>query len=183
MRLMEHLDEALEASPETAAFQEAWQPELEALWAARDGLLEQLSPYTASWGLELWEAALGLTAQEGRTQAQRQAQVVAKLRGVGPVTPELIRSVCRDLVSGEVAVTEFCDEYRVVIDFVGVFGVPPNIADVVRELDELLPAHLAWEYVYHFRPYGDLTGYTHGDLAAYTHEQIRGGTLTDGIHE
>ena len=41
-RLMDYLPENYPASRETAAFQEALQPEADALWAARDGLLAQL---------------------------------------------------------------------------------------------------------------------------------------------
>lgn len=51
-RLMDYLPENYPASRETAAFQEALQPEADALWAARDGLLAQLDPYTATWGLD-----------------------------------------------------------------------------------------------------------------------------------
>ena len=59
-RLMDYLPENYPASRETAAFQEALQPEADALWAARDGLLAQLDPYTATWGLDYWERALGI---------------------------------------------------------------------------------------------------------------------------
>lgn len=50
---MSYLPENYPASRETVAFQRALQPEVELIWRVRDGLLAQLNPYTATWGLGL----------------------------------------------------------------------------------------------------------------------------------
>ena len=62
---MSYLPENYPASRETVCFQQALQPEAEGLWAARDDLLAQLDLWTATWGLDLWEAALGLSNGQG----------------------------------------------------------------------------------------------------------------------
>ena len=75
------LPENYPASRETVAFQEAIQPEIGELWRLREEFLLQLNPYTATWGLPLWERALGLTASSALETDVRRRAVVAKLQG------------------------------------------------------------------------------------------------------
>lgn len=182
MRLIEHLPENYRASRETVTFQAALQPEVDAIWRARDELLAQLNPNTADWGLDCWEDALGLTADAGRTLEQRRAQVVAKLQIRTPVTVECVRSVCEKILGFAVDVIEHIPDYVLEIDLVGGLGLPPNIDDLIRGLEELLPAHLAWKFTLHYRAHRALRPYTHGGLAAYTHQTIKGGDMTNGAH-
>ena len=80
--------------------------------------------------------------------------------------------------NGEVEVTEYPSLFKLEITFVSRIGVPPNIDDLTTALKEILPAHLAWDYVYIFRTYDQLTPYTYGQLAAYTHDQLRNEVLS-----
>ena len=182
MRLIEHLPENYRASREATAFQEAIQPEADAIWRARDDLLAQLDPSTADWGLAYWEDALGLAADAGRTLEQRRARVVARLQIRPPVTVEWVRSVCEGILGFAVDVIEHIPDYILEIDLVGGLGLTSNIDDLIRELAELLPAHLDWVFTIHYRAHRALRPYTHGELAAYTHQIIKGGDMTNGAH-
>lgn len=179
MQLMEYLPERYMDSVETVTFQEAFQPELDLVWQGRNELLLQLDPNTATWGLSLWEEALGLPTDTTRDIEYRRVRVVAKLRGNGTTTVALIKSVAESFSNGEVDVVEFCNEYRLEIRFVGTVGLPPNLDDLADTLDEILPAHLDWKFVIYFRTHGQLAPYTHGELAAFTHHTIREEELTD----
>ncbi len=178
-RLMDYLPEWYGGSPETAAIQNAIQPETDRLWAARDELLAQLDPNTATWGLALWEDALGIGTEPGRAAEYRRARVTARVRGSGTTTPALLRSVAESFSNGQVEVAEFPAEYRVEIRFVGTVGVPPNLEDLRSALDDVMPAHLGWEFVIYYNPHGKLGGFTHGELAGYSHEQLRNEVLKD----
>lgn len=182
MRLMAYLPENYLASREATAFQEALQPEADAIWQARDDLLAQLDPSTADWGLDCWEEALGVRADAGRTLEQRRARVVARLQIRPPVTVEWVRSVCEGMLGFAVDVIEHIPDYVLEIDLVGGLGLPPNIDDLIRELAELLPAHLDWVFTIHYRAHRALRPYTHGELAAYAHQTIKGGDMTNGAH-
>ena len=57
---MSYLPEWYQNSRETVAIQESIQPEIDLIQQARDDLLAQLNPWTATWGVALWEDALGL---------------------------------------------------------------------------------------------------------------------------
>lgn len=143
-RLMEYLPEKYERSPETAAIQEAIQPEADALWAARDYLLQQLNPRTASGkGLKLWENAMGVRPAAGDGLDQRRGRVIAKIRGMGVVDAPLLKTVVESFLVGGVEVTDRPRDNFVDIKYsaIGMNPVPdPNeIADTILEL---LPAHI-----------------------------------------
>lgn len=175
--LMGYLPESYGGSPETQIIQAAMGPEMEALWGGRDGLLEQLTPYTATWGLALWERGLGLATDESKPVEYRRTRVVAKLRGNGTTTVELIKSVAESFSYGEVAVVEHYSDYKVEIRFVGTVGLPPNLEDLRAALRDIMPAHLTWDFVIYYRTHGQAGAYTHGQLAAFTHSTIREGNL------
>lgn len=179
MQLMDYLPERYAASKETVTFQEALQPELDLVWRSRSDLLLQLDPRTATWGLSLWETAFGLPTDESRDIEYRRTRVIAKLRGNGTTTVALIKSVSESFSNGEVDVVEFFSEYRLEIRFVGTIGLPPNLDDLEATLDEILPAHLDWDFVIYYRVHEQLTPYTHGELAAFNHATIREGDLTN----
>jgi hypothetical protein len=71
-----------------------------------------------------------------------------KLRGSGTVTKEYIKAVATAFSGGEVAVIEYPKEYRFEIKFVGVLGIPPNMAGFLATLNDIKPAHLGYEISY-----------------------------------
>lgn len=171
--LMSYLPESYADSPEMTMLQETLQQETDAVWAARGSLAEQLDPRTATWGLDLWEAAFGIVPDPAKDLEFRRTRVVAMIRGSGTVTPAHIIEVAESFSNGTVQVNEFPRENRIEIEFTGTLGIPPNIEDLQTVLEMIIPAHLAWSFVIHYRTHAQLTGYTHGQLAAYTHNTIR----------
>ena len=56
--------------------------------------LEQLFPSTASgWGLELWERAWGIPVDRTQSDARRRDRILAKVKGTGTTTLEVIQGV------------------------------------------------------------------------------------------
>lgn len=146
-QLMSYLPENYLASRETAAFQSALQPEADAIWEARDQLLAQLNPYTATWGLWYWEDALGLRACEGFPLDVRRQQVAAKLQGRAATTPKVVKEVAETLLGTNVVVLEHFGEYRVELLVEGGGQLPPGTEALKSRLREIVPAHLDWALV------------------------------------
>ena len=144
MKLMEYLLEKYGRSPETAAIQEALQPEVDALWTARDWLLEQLNPRTASGkGLKLWEDAMGVRPAAGDGLDQRRGRVIAKLRGMGVVTAELLKAVVESFPVSDVEVTECPRDNWVDLRYSAAGMLPPpDAAGIINAILEILPAHI-----------------------------------------
>ena len=117
--------------------------------ADKDFTLEQLFPSTASgWGLTLWEEAYGLRREAGRTERQRRARVLAKIKGVSTTTVERVQGIAQVFSSSRVEVEERSAESRFIIWYVETIGEIENKEDLVAIINELKPAHLAWSIKY-----------------------------------
>lgn len=166
------------ASPEFVDLQDALEPEALALWTARDGLMDQLCVNTATWGLQYWEQTLGITVEQGKDLEYRRSRIRSKLRGSGVTTVALIESVAESFSNGDVTVTEDPQAYRLEIKFVGTIGIPPNLEDLTASLREILPAHLAWDYVMVYNTWDVTAQHTWDELRQRTWEQVKGEAWT-----
>lgn len=96
------------------------------------------------------EAEFGVASDNTKPIVQRRAVLIAKLRGQGTTTPAFIRNVAASFEYGEVSVDESSAPYTVRIIFESVIGIPPNMEDFIRTIEEVKPAHLVFEYVYRY---------------------------------
>ena len=150
--------------------------EVSRLNASINDLLAQFNVATATWGLREWERIAGIAIDESKPLGERRSVVIARLRGAGVVTVEHVENVAEAFQGGDVEVIERYADYTIVIKFISSFGVPANLSDLTDLLRELIPAHLAIEYVFKFVTYdmvkGDYatydtllaTGFTYDDL-------------------
>lgn len=144
--LIEHYQDFWLASPEFVDLQQAMEPEAAALREYQQDMMEQLVPDTATWGLKYWEQTLGIPVDEAQDISVRRSRVRARLLGAGTVTAFVIRDIAAGYVQEEVSVVERPREYRVVICFHG--GLPLSFHLLDRDLSEIMPAHLAWDYLF-----------------------------------
>lgn len=144
---MSYLPENYPASRETVCFQQALQPEAEGLWAARDDLLAQLDLWTATWGLDLWEAALGLSNGQGLDLDTRRLTVAAKLQGRTATTPQMIKEVAETLLGVPVEVIEIFDEYTVMVSTPAGYLPRARAVRLRAQLRDIIPAHLDFQVV------------------------------------
>lgn len=117
---------------------------------AMPDLLQQMFIRTATWGLDYWEHELGIVTDLGNSYARRREIILAKLRGSGTSTKERIKNVAEAFSGGEVDVIEYNEEYRFEVKFIGVLGIPPNMAGFLNMLDEVKPAHLGYYISYSY---------------------------------
>lgn len=117
-------------------------------------LLNQFFLDTATWGLSCWEKVYGVASDTTKSLAVRRSAVRAKMRGMGTTTVELVQNVSESFVNGEVAVEEHNDEYRFDIVMLSVIGIPPNMEDLKRAMEEIKPAHLAYEIIIKYNTWG-----------------------------
>lgn len=162
------------ASPEFVDLQNALEPEALTLWTAQGGLMDQLCVNTATWGLQYWEQTLGITVEQGKDLEYRRSRIRSKLRGSGVTTVALIESVTESFANGDVAVTEYPQAYRLEIKFVGTIGIPPNLEDLTASLREILPAHLAWDYVMVYNTWDVTAQHTWDELRQRSWDDVKG---------
>ena len=146
----------LQRSPEFRDLQQALEPELLELWAARDSALEQLCVETASWGLRYWEQTLGLPAEEGKDLEVRRSRVRSRLMGADVTTVSLLESVAGIYAKLPAKVEEHPERFWVDLLFDEAGGIPGDLEGLVEALREIMPAHLGWGFRFSLELEGDL---------------------------
>lgn len=177
MSLIDHLPAFWQNTPEVVAVLAALNPVAEAAAAAGESFLQQLNVSTATWGLDTWETALGIEKEAEKTLEYRRTRIMAKLRGAGTATPQMIENVAASFSGGTAEVIEHNDEANFEIKFVDVMGVPPNMEDLIAAIEEIKPAHLAYFFTYLYRQWGGLKVQTWGELAPHTWNDILQGAI------
>lgn len=147
--------------------------ELDQLWQALDGTLEQYFVSTATWGLDFWEKELGIMIDSSKPFSQRRSVILSKLRGIGTVTVSLIKSVAEAYDGGTVNVTMKPETYTFTVKFVDTRGIPPNLDDLKAVIEEIKPAHLAVEYAFTYTQWEELKQKTWDNLKNFTWDQAK----------
>lgn len=135
--------------------------------------MNQMFINTATTGLARWEKILGLETDIKKPYAYRQERIKAKMMGSGTTTKQMIVNVASAFSNGEVEVVEHSEEYRFIVKFIGVKGVPGNMKDLTATIEEIKPAHLAFEYQYTYNTWGFVKSKTWGAGRAYTWGSIK----------
>ncbi|OMD05763.1 putative phage tail protein [Paenibacillus sp. FSL R5-0636] len=102
----------------------------------------------STWSLSRWEQELGLSVDTSKSFDTRREMIKAKLRGIGTTTPQMIQRTASAFSGGDVSVEEVPNEYKFIVRFIGVLGIPPNMTGLIQILEEIKPAHLAYEFAY-----------------------------------
>ena len=174
MKLIEYLPERLLSLP-AAEFQDAFQPEIDRLAEELANVTEyELFAKTADKWLPLWEAAYGIPSDPAKPVAERRSRLMSKVRGAGTTTAEMIRQVVASFANSDCEVIEHNEDYRFDVQFVGTIGIPPNMDDVKAAIEEIKPAHLAYQFLYLFRTWGNFANQTWESLAANTWGGLKG---------
>ena len=138
-------------------------------------ILSQFYVDTSTWGLDFWDAFLGLQTIPGKPNDQRRSLIISKIRGIGTVNVSMIQNVAESYVNGAVDVIDSPSTYSFIVKYVDTRGIPPNLSDIETAIEEIKPAHLAVSYQFTYTLYGELKtwGKTYGNLKTMTYGQIK----------
>ena len=112
-----------------------------------DDVLDQLFVDTATWGLEKWERLCEIPTELSKPIDQRRSVVKSKLRGIGKVDVYLIKNVADAYTNADVIVSF---DGRIGIKFTSSLGIPPNIENLKKAIEEIKPAHLGVNYDFRY---------------------------------
>lgn len=127
---------------------------------------------TATWGVDDWEEMLGIS-KNALDLETRKENIKAKMRSRGTSTMAQIKNICESYSGGEVNIIIDHANYKFIVDFIGTIGVPKNLDQFKKTLEEVKPAHLGYDLKFNYNTNKDLSKYTHEQLAKYTHEELR----------
>ncbi len=129
---------------------------LKAVEASIEEVQQQLNIDTATWGLELYEAELGIKTDLSKDLEERRSVIKSKWRGTGKADARLIQLVAEAYSNGQVQVSF---DGAIVISFVGTRGVPPNIGDLEAAINEIKPAHLPFSFRFNYLTWSEFDGF------------------------
>jgi hypothetical protein len=147
--------------------------EIGLLWNENDSVLKQFFVSTATWGLDLWESELGLATDSTKPVERRREIILAKLRGAGTTTKQMIKTAAAAFSGGEVDVIEFPLEHRFVVKFIGVKGIPPNMPGFIAMLEQIKPAHLVYSFEYTYTTWDMLKSLTWAVAGTKTWDELK----------
>lgn len=99
----------------------------------------------ATWALDIYERELGIPVDQSKSLADRRAFIKSKWRGMGSVDGNLIKNIIDSWTNGGAEVTF---DGKINIKFNGVTGIPSNLDDAKKAIEDIKPAHLAVVYAY-----------------------------------
>ena len=134
--------------PNTAAILNALENAGNRLLAAVEDHLQQLDIATATWALPLWEARYGIENTDAADIDTRRSIVLAKIRGSGTVTAELVQAVADTWKNGAVQVGENAE--GISLTFVDQYGIPDDINTLIKAVRATIPAGLLIEYCFRY---------------------------------
>lgn len=146
-RLLEYLPPYERNSKIFQEIMKAEQIEFDRLAIDIEDLEKQLNIDTATWGLAIYERELGIKTNLNKPLEERRSVIKSKWRGTGKVDWALIKAVVDAYTNGGV---EVGFDGRIIITFNDVKGIPPNLEDAQRAIEDISPAHLAiiYEFAY-----------------------------------
>lgn len=107
-------------------------------------LLNQFFVNTATWGLQYWEEEFGITPNINDTYEIRRSRLLAKKRGQGTTTKEVIKNICNSYVDDS-EIIEHSKEYWFELILESYRGFP-ELDSLYEFIEEIKPAHLGTNY-------------------------------------
>ncbi|BDG48765.1 YmfQ family protein [Parageobacillus sp. KH3-4] len=148
--IIELLPDLFRNSPEYQAIAHAKGKQFDKLEAAIDDVLNQAFIDLATWGLALWEKDYGIPTNPSKSIEERRSNLKAKKRGIGTVKEDVIKNTAEAYYGGEVEVIQKPRDLELIVKFISSYGVPSNLDDVRKALEEIIPCHLEllFEFTY-----------------------------------
>lgn len=171
--LMRYLPDYYKGVREMEKLQETLGGEIGRLKVGAIDVLNQAFVETATGSLGRWESELGLSNDPSKSYASRREMIKAKLRGNGTTTQGMIQRTASAFSGGVVEVRDVPGEYRFEVHFVSTLGIPPNMAGLIQIIEEIKPAHLAYEFVFSYTWWDSVKALTWNSSNSKTWNELR----------
>lgn len=135
----------------------------------------QLFVTLASWALSNYEADYAIKLVDGGTDAERQNNIMAKMRSGQGSTPAALKNIL-SAYGYATEIDEDFSNYQFTIKFTDFKGIPSNMGDLQLLLQSMTPAHLKTLYQYLYNVYSNFNGqFTYAKIQAsgLTYQQLQ----------
>lgn len=165
------LPKQIRTMTEMADLLNAEQQEIDLFINLATAIEAQLCINTAIYSLNRYERQFALPYHQQSVE-ERRANILAKLNTRSSTTIKAVKELVIIITGTTSEVVEFFSEYRLEIHFISQVGVPLNMQDLIIAMDEMMPAHLAYSFVYRYRIWGELQEHTWGQLDSVSWDDL-----------
>lgn len=148
MSMVDNLPTLYRKDPWILALAAALGEALEQQSAGIASLGPQMSLDTVSWNLAVEERVAGIVPPSGATIDSRREALKAQWRSGGKVDRDQVQRVADAWQNGAVEVT--FAQGRIVVQFVGPYGVPEDLSVLQDAVARVIPAHLPVDYRFRY---------------------------------
>lgn len=103
---------------------------------------------TITMGIEAYEKLLKIIPYPNATIEERRSAIRAKWLSHGKNTIQLIQDVCNSWENGELEAG--FKGGKIQLKFIGKFGVPARLDDLLSAVDEIKPAHINYDILFKY---------------------------------
>lgn len=172
MALIDRLPLFYKDTKEVINIQNALENERLALEGKVKTLINDLFVITSE-NINEWENFVGIKVDVTKPLEFRKNNVIARIRGKGTTTKELIKNVSESYANAEVDVIENNNLYSFLVKFIGVKGIPENLDDLKKAIEEIKPAHLSVNYAFTYNSWSMVNHMTWGEVESITWDKLR----------
>ncbi len=137
-----------------------------------EGIKNEVNPQTCTWSIPIWEEIYGFVPDDSLSLEQRRQQVMAKIVGAKPISPEVMQRGIAALLGTSrenIDIDERAGPYRFDIS-IYLKRMPPEFTKLIPYIRSIKPSHLRFETSIDVTP---------DELSS---EYYIGGRLTDASH-
>lgn len=171
--LMKYLPLYYKPSKVMRNVQESNAKEIARLNFSQKDLSKQLYVDTATWGLHRYEKDLGIEIDLNKSYEDRREIIKAKKRGSGTATKKMIKNTAEAFSGGAVEVIEHPQDYCFTVKFIGIRGIPKNMASFKEMLETIKPAHLGYDFAYSYTVWDKVKELTWDKASQKTWDELR----------
>lgn len=174
MLLKDYIPNLIAESKPFSANYNAQQSEIDSFNVTIADIINQCFIDTATWGLDYWETFCGLTIGFEDYEARR-IKIKSVIRGFGTISKAMLKNLLKSMPYGDADIIEDPVNSTFKIKFNNYYSIPINIPDILKTVDMIKPAHLAYTYTFAYNWWGlidskNITwncGKTWGELRTY----------------
>lgn len=171
--LNKYVPEYLRDIKELKAIYDAQGAELGSFNYYLDDFKKQFSVITATWGLSFWEEEFGVETNLNLGYEDRREVILAKIRGQGITTKEMIKEVAKSFTGGDVNIIEDNEKSKFIVQFIGIKGIPKNLEGFKNMIEDIKPAHLEYELKYTYTEWNELKSLSWNNAKLKTWNEIK----------
>nr|WP_278002048.1 DUF2313 domain-containing protein [Clostridium botulinum] len=115
-----------------------------------EGVLEDIKKQfkfsTMTWGADLLASEMSIKLDPSLKQDEKNSIIAARWKSEGKADLNLLQAICNSWKNGKVKVSFL--NGKIVLKFIGEYGIPTDLNSLKKQIDLSKPSHLAVDYLF-----------------------------------